>query len=101
MSQSLSIALLLALAVVAANLPFINQRLMSIVRLPGGQKNLGWRVLELILWYLIVGAIGMGLEKSVGQNQAQGWEFYAITASLFLTLAFPGFVCRYLLRRGR
>lgn len=101
MSQSLSIALLLALSVVAANLPFINQRLMSIVRLPGGRKNLGWQVLELTLWYLIVGAIGMALEQSAGQNQTQGWEFYVITASLFLTLAFPGFVYRYLLRRGR
>ncbi|MBP7452487.1 MAG: DUF2818 family protein [Ottowia sp.] len=101
MSQGLSIALLLALAVVAANLPFVNQRLMSVIRLPGGHKNLGWRALELVLWYLIVGAIGMALEKSMGQNQAQGWEFYAITASLFLTLAFPGFVYRYLLMRGR
>ena len=29
----------------------------------------------------------------------QGWEFYAITATLFLTLAFPGFVYRYLYKR--
>jgi NADH:ubiquinone oxidoreductase subunit 2 (subunit N) len=29
----------------------------------------------------------------------QGWEFYATTASLFLTFAFPGFVYRYLARR--
>ena len=49
----------------------------------------------------LVGAIGMAFEKAMGQNQAQGWEFYAITAALFLTLAFPGFVYRYLLRRGR
>lgn len=101
MSQGLSIALLLALAVVAANLPFLNQRLMAVVPLPGGRKNLGWRVLELAVWYLLVGAVGMALEKAAGQNMAQGWEFYVITASLFLTLAFPGFVYRYLLRRGR
>lgn len=101
MSQSLSITLLLLLALVAANLPFVNQRLMSVVRLPGGQKNLAWRVLELVIGYFIVGGIGMALEKSAGQNQAQGWEFYAVTAALFLTLAFPGFVYRYLLRRGR
>lgn len=101
MSQTLSITLLLALALVAANLPFLNQRLMSVVRLPSGRKNLAWRVLELVLWYVVVGAIGMAFEKAVGQNQAQGWEFYAITAALFLTFAFPGFVYRYLLRRDR
>ncbi|MFD1711593.1 DUF2818 family protein [Ottowia flava] len=101
MSQSLSITLLLLLTLVTANLPFLNQRLMSVVRLPGGHKNLAWRLLELVLWYFIVGGIGMAFEKSAGQNQAQGWEFYAITAALFLTLAFPGFVYRYLLRRGR
>ncbi|MEY4294772.1 MAG: hypothetical protein RLY82_460, partial [Pseudomonadota bacterium] len=27
-----------------------------------------------------------------------GWEFYAITGALFITLAFPGFVYRYLLK---
>lgn len=101
MSQSLSITLLLVLAAITANLPFVTQRLMGVVRLPGGQKNLAWRLLELVLWYFIVGAIGMAFEKSMGQNQPQGWEFYAITAALFLTLAFPGFVYRYLLRRGR
>ena len=41
----------------------------------------------------------MLLERRAGQNAPQGWEFYAITGTLFLTLAFPGFVYRYLLRR--
>ncbi|MEY4711160.1 MAG: hypothetical protein RIS88_610, partial [Pseudomonadota bacterium] len=35
----------------------------------------------------------------VGQNAPQGWEFYAVTVTLFLTLAFPGFVYRYLYQR--
>ena len=42
----------------------------------------------------------MAMERALGQNQAQGWEFYAVTAALFLTLAFPGFVYRYLVHRG-
>ena len=58
-----------------------------------------WRLAELVVWYFIVGGVGMALEKSMGQNYPQGWEFYAVTASLFLTLAFPGFVYRYLARR--
>ena len=45
-----------------------------------------------------VGGVGLALEQSAGQIYPQGWEFYAVTAALFLTLAFPGFVYRYLLR---
>jgi hypothetical protein len=48
----------------------------------------------------VVGAVGLGLEQYSGQIYPQGWEFYATTASLFLTLAFPGFVYRYLFKRN-
>ncbi len=41
----------------------------------------------------------MLIEARLGQRAPQGWEFYAITAALFLTFAFPGFVYRYLYRR--
>ena len=99
MSQNLSIWLLIGLAAIAANLPFINQRLMTVVPLRTPVKSLAWRLAELVVWYFIVGAIGMALEKGLGQNHAQGWEFYAVTGALFLTLAFPGFVYRYLARR--
>lgn len=100
MSQSITIWLLILLAFVAANLPFLNHRLLSIFPLRGG-KSLAWRLVELVFWYFVVGGIGLLMEQSAGQISPQGWQFYAITASLFLTLAFPGFVYRYLLRRGR
>ncbi len=45
---------------------------------------------------LLVGALALALEHRAGQIYPQGWEFYAITATCFLTLAFPGFVYRYL-----
>ena len=61
-------------------------------------KGLALRLLELVLLYLLVGGIGLVLEQRLGQIYPQGWEFYAITATLFLTLAFPGFVWRYLVR---
>lgn len=99
MSQTTSIWTLIVLAAIAANLPFINQRLMGVLPLRGGRKSLALRLLELVIWYFVVGGIGLALEKSAGQNYAQGWEFYAVTATLFLTLAFPGFVFRYLARR--
>ena len=97
MSMSLQIGLLIALAFLGANLPFISQRLLWLgPRKP--DKSLAWRLLELVLMYVLIGAAGMALEQHAGQRAPQGWEFYAVTAALFLTLAFPGFVYRYLLR---
>ena len=98
MSQSLQIGALVLLALLAANLPFLSQRLLVLGprREP---KPLAWRLLELVLLYLAVGGIGLMLEKNAGQIAPQGWEFYAVTAAMFLTLAFPGFVYRYLVHR--
>ena len=58
----------------------------------------GVRVLEVVAGYFIVGAIGFWIEASLGRATPQGWEFYALTACLFLVLAFPGFVYRFLWR---
>lgn len=98
MNLSFFISLVLLAAVIGANLPFINQRWLGVLprRAP---KTLGIHALELVLCYLLVGALGLGLEHSAGQISPQGWEFYATTAALFLTLAFPGFVYRYLYKR--
>jgi Protein of unknown function (DUF2818) len=61
-------------------------------------KTLGVRLLELIIFYFLAGGLGLLLENRVGQIAPQGWEFYAITGALFITLAFPGFIYRYLLK---
>ena len=98
MTQTASTWLVLGLAFCAANLPFLTERLLGLVPLARG-KNLALRLGELLLMYLLVGAVGLGLEQRAGQVAPQGWEFYAITAALFLTFAFPGFVWRYLYRR--
>lgn len=98
MSHDASVWLVLFAALLAANLPFLNERWLAIVprKKP---KTLGMRVAELVVCYLLVGALGLALEQSAGQIYPQGWEFYATTGALFLTLAFPGFVYRYLYRR--
>ncbi len=98
MSQTLQITVLILLALLAANLPFVNQRLLVLgpVRQP---KSLAWRLLELVLLYFVVGGIGLALENNAGQIAPQGWEFYAVSGAMFLTLAFPGFVYRYLAHR--
>ncbi|MBP6405134.1 MAG: DUF2818 family protein [Proteobacteria bacterium] len=97
MSQTLSIWLVIMAALVAANLPFINHRLLAVVPV-AWPKGLAVRLGELVVMYFIVGGIGLLLEKRMGQIAAQGWEFYAVTGALFVTLAFPGFVWRYLVK---
>lgn len=97
MGQSTSVWLVIVLALVAANLPFISQRLLAVVKLAAG-KSLAIRLAELVVMYFVVGGIALLLEKRLGQIAAQNWEFYAITATLFTTLAFPGFIWRYLLK---
>jgi hypothetical protein len=97
-TQTASIWLVLALAFCAANLPFLTDRVLGMVRLAGG-KTIAVRFGELVLLYFVVGGIGLLLEKHAGQIAPQGWEFYAVTGALFLTFAFPGFVWRYLYQR--
>lgn len=95
MSQTASIWLVLLLAFVGANLPFLTQRLFGVLPLPRG-KNLAIRLAEVVVLYFVVGGVGLLLEQRAGQIAPQGWEFYAVTGTLFLTFAFPGFVWRYL-----
>ena len=98
MSTSWQIGLLIMLAVLAANLPFANQRIL-LVGPTNGTKSLAIRLAELVLLYFVVGTVGLALENHAGQIAPQGWEFYAITGTMFVTLAFPGFVYRYLMHR--
>lgn len=98
MSMSSQIVVLVLLALLAANLPFANQRILLL----GPQresKPLGWRLAELVVLYFVVGGVGLALENHGGQIAPQGWEFYAVTGTMFVTLAFPGFVYRYLMHR--
>lgn len=97
MSQTAQIWAVVLLALLAANLPFLSERFMAVVRL-ASEKNLALRLVELVLWYVIVGLIARALEHQAGQVAPQGWEFYTITGALFLTFAFPGFAYRYLFK---
>jgi len=95
----MSIWLVILAALVAANLPFINDRWLAVIPRGGRKKTLWMHVGELLVLYFLVGGLALSLEHSAGQIAPQGWEFYVTTASLFLTLAFPGFVYRYLFHR--
>ncbi len=97
MTQTASVWLVVLLALLAANLPFLSNRLLLVLPL-GQPKLLAVRLAEMVFWYFVVGGIGLFLEQRAGQIAPQGWEFYAITGTLFITFAFPGFVYRYLFK---
>jgi hypothetical protein len=99
--------LVVVAAIAAANLPFVNERAFGFIPLQraghaarGAQaKPFVVRILELVVLYFIVGALAHALESRIGNAFAQTWEFYAITGPMFVVLAFPGFVLRYLRKR--
>ena len=99
MTQSGFIWFVIVAACTAANLPFINQRILAVGPALVPKKKLLIRLVELVVFYFLVGGLALLLEGTAGQIAPQGWEFYAITATLFITLAFPGFVDRSLMRR--
>lgn len=99
MQGALGYVVLLAVALAAANLPFLTERILFVLRPREGRKAFGWRVAELAIGYAVVIFIARALEAGRGAPYAQNWEFYAVTACLFLVLAYPGFVWRYLWKK--
>jgi hypothetical protein len=101
--MSLSGWFIVVVALLGANLPFVNQRILAILPTPGvapgARKRAGWRIGELIVLYCVTGLLGFALEAQAGNRFEQGWQFYAITFSLFVVFAFPGFVVQYLIKR--
>lgn len=95
-TTSLTITALLVIAFIAANLPWLSERVFLIVTPRAGSKGPWMRLLEWLVLYFIVGLIGLGLEQKLnGDYHAQTWEFYAVNACLFLVFALPGFIYRY------
>lgn len=99
MDASLSGWFVILLAVLAANLPFFNERLFAIIPLRTEHKPFWLRLIELFIFYALLGTIAYALESRIGNAFPQGWEFFAISACFFVVLAYPGFVFRYLRKR--
>ncbi len=89
----------LVMGFVLANWPFFTERQFLVRQPPMGQKSFAFRLLELLVGYGLVLLVGFGLEANMGAVQSQTWNFYAIAALLFLVMAYPGYVWRYLRRR--
>ncbi len=100
MTTTTAVWILIGVAFVAANLPWLSERIFF-VKDPGpAGKRAWWRWAEWLVLFLVTGAIALGMEQKLnGDVYPQGWEFYAVGACLFVVLALPGFIYRHDLRR--
>ena len=97
MGQGAAMSGLLLLALMLANAPFVFSRFLGFAA--NKQQKPIWLILELLLAYGVFIGIGRAIEAHFGQNAPQAWQFYAVSFCLFLSMAFPGFVWRYLLKK--
>lgn len=91
--MSAPLIILLLLAFILANLPFLSQRLLLL--LPVRRKHFGHQLFEWLLAYALVGAVAYVLESRAGPVHPQGLTFYVVTLIMFAVFAFPAFVWRY------
>ncbi|MGY6274901.1 DUF2818 family protein [Methylomonas sp. MgM2] len=88
---------LLVAAFIAANIPWLTEHFLLVVRL---NKTAWWRWLEWLVFYCLTGLLAMALEnKLTGGVHSQQWEFYVATLCLFVVFALPGFIYHYDLKK--
>jgi len=99
MTETGAFVLILLIALVAANLPWLSERILFVREPASGRKREGVRLLEWLFFFGVVSAIGAGLEYRVtGGIYPQDWEFWVTTLCLFMVLALPGFIWYHDLR---
>lgn len=100
MSISSAVVLLLVVAVLAANYPWLSQKVFFVLPEPSAGKSSWVRCLEWLLNFGLVLLFGLGLERKInGVIHAQQWEFFVVSFLFFMVLAMPGFIYRYDLSR--
>lgn len=91
-----SIIIFLIVAFVAANLPWISERLFGLIAVKSAKKSAWLCFVEWFTLYLLVGLVALGIEKKFTSDiYSQGWEFYTSTFCLFIVFALPGFIYRF------
>ena len=84
MNQTLAVWLLIALALVSANLPFLTERVFAVLPWKRGGadavKPFWMRLVEVLVFYLIVGALGFTFESVLGNRFAQTWDCLLYTS---------------------
>ena len=90
------IIIFLVVAFIAANLPWISERLFGLVTVKSGKKSAWLCLLEWFILYLLMGMVALGIEKKFTSDiYPQDWEFYASTFCLFIVFSLPGFIYRF------
>jgi len=90
MTAETAIVALLVVAIIAANLPWMSERVAFVGSPPQGGKPEWIRLVEWLLLFGLVGLVGAGLEyRTQGELQVQGWEFWVMNLSLL-----PSLPCR-------
>ena len=85
----------LLVVLILANLPWLSERCFFVLQC--AKKSAWIRLLEWLILYFVIGGIGYLLEQRLmGSAHPQDWEFYAVTLSLFVVFASPGFIYRYI-----
>jgi uncharacterized membrane protein YhaH (DUF805 family) len=99
MATATLITLLLVIALVAANLPWLSERNFFVKPPKDGNKRVWMRLLEWLVLYGVVGVVALGIERTArGDIHPQQWEFIVVTLALFAVFAAPGFIYRHQLR---
>lgn len=84
--------LIILLSIVVANLPWLTDSFFLCFSLKE-KKSILVTLIELIIFYFIIGSILLLIEYQViGNIHNQDWEFYAVTFILFVVFSFPGFI---------
>lgn len=77
-----------------ANAPFFSERVLIFFK--ASEKTVFFRILELAFYYSASVLLLSTEEARVGGVvYKQSWEFFVVTACVFLVASYPGFVYRY------
>lgn len=90
---------LLLLMLMMANVPCFSERIFLVLSPKEPPKKIAWCLLELIVYYGVFIVLAAYAEtRMLGNVAPQGWEFYTVTASVFIVCAFPGFIYKFLFK---
>lgn len=99
MSLDQAVWVLLFIAIVLANIPWVLSNKLFVFVPLSKAKSIWLGFAEWFVYFLVVGAIATAFEqRTMGNIESQEWEFYVINLFLFSIFAFPGFIYRYNLK---
>lgn len=115
MTFSIDVGLLVLIAFMLANLPWLNERVFALVACRRPSKpflirlvewGVGFGLVALLAWRLEMGCLSslsafFGLAECPGEIHPKQWEFYSVALVLYAVFALPGFIWFIERRRHR